>query len=262
MPYKGNNYRPTVSIITVTYDAADLLEKTISSVINQTYKNIEYIIIDGASSDNTIGILKKYNNSINFWKSEPDHGIYDAMNKGLDVATGDYVQFLNAGDFFFNDDSLKNIFQDAENHYDVIYGDIMLVDVDGQSLYHQKAMDFTLEKLKAFGTGVLCHQAMLVSRDISPMYSTKYKYKGELNWYFDICSQKSELSYFHFKNPLVYYSLGGLGYKRFLSNRFEWYKSLYLRFGLRSIINRQFLAFICKDFQNRYPLLRKINKVL
>ena len=252
---------PKISIITVTYNAEEQLQKTVNSVINQTYKNIEFIIIDGTSSDNTIEILKKFNASIDYWVSEPDSGIYDAMNKGLTAATGDYVQFLNAGDYFFNEESLKTIIKAAKTQHDVIYGDIMLVDADGVSSQHHKAMDFTLDNLKMFGTGVLCHQSMLVRRDIAPIYNTKYRYKGELNWYFDICLQNPELRYFHCKKPLIYYFLGGFGYKNFLSNRLDWYKLLYIRFGLRSIINRQFLSFICNDFQNRYPLLRKTNKI-
>lgn len=256
LPNKSDGYCPTISIITVTYNAEEQLQKTVNSVINQTYKNIEFIIIDGASTDNTIEILKKFNNSIDYWVSEPDSGIYDAMNKGLTAATGDYVQFLNAGDYFFNEESLKTIIKAAKTQHDVIYADIMLVDADGVSCHHHKAMDFTLEKLKMFGTGVLCHQSMLVSRDIAPMYNRKYRYKGELNWYFDICSQKRELRYFHFKDTLIYYFLGGIGYNNFLSNRFEWYKTLYSRFGIRSIINKQFLSFIYNDFQNRYKFLR------
>ena len=92
----------------------------------------------------------------------------------------------------------------ANAQYDVIYGDIMLVDTDGVSYYPHKAMDFTLDKVKMFGTGVLCHQSMLVRRDIAPMYNTKYRYKGELNWYFDIFLQNPELRYFHFNSPLIY----------------------------------------------------------
>lgn len=252
----NRGYFPKVSIITVTYNVEAQLEKTVNSVINQTYKNIEFIIIDGASSDNTIAILKKYNSSIDYWVSESDGGIYDAMNKGLAAATGDYVQFLNAGDYFLNDESLKNIIETAKTHYDIIYGDIILVDAEGVNRRYHKAMDFTLDKLKMFGTGVLCHQSMLVSRDIAPLYDAKCKYKGELNWYFDICLQNPELRYFHCKKPLIYYFLGGFGYKNFFSNRLEWYKSLYIRFGLRSIINKQFLSFICNDFQNRYKFLR------
>ena len=87
-----------ISIITVSYNAAKTIEQTISSVVNQTYQDIEYIIIDGGSTDGTMDIIRKYEDRIAYWISEPDKGIYDAMNKGIDVATGDYVYFLGADD--------------------------------------------------------------------------------------------------------------------------------------------------------------------
>ena len=91
-----------ISIVTVSYDVAGTIEQTISSVVNQTYENIEYIIIDGGSTDGTVDIIRKYEDKIAYWVSETDRGIYDAMNKGIDVATGDYIYFLGADDILFN----------------------------------------------------------------------------------------------------------------------------------------------------------------
>lgn len=91
---------PKVSIITVVYNGEKELENTILSVIRQTYDNLEYIIVDGGSTDNTINIIKKYANKISYWISEPDKGIYDAMNKGIDVANGEWLLFRNCGDYF------------------------------------------------------------------------------------------------------------------------------------------------------------------
>ena len=90
--------RPTISIITVSYNSKNVIEETILSVINQTYEKIEYIIIDGGSTDGTIDIIKKYENQITHWISEPDFGIYDAMNKGIGLANGNWVNFMNCGD--------------------------------------------------------------------------------------------------------------------------------------------------------------------
>ena len=92
--------KPLISIITVVYNGENFLEKTIQSVINQTYKNIEYIIIDGGSTDGTVNIIKRYEDQIDYWVSERDGGIYDAMNKGIDKANGVGLLFLNAGDYF------------------------------------------------------------------------------------------------------------------------------------------------------------------
>jgi glycosyltransferase involved in cell wall biosynthesis len=99
-----------VSIITVVYNGIAYIEKTIQSIINQTYINKEYIIIDGNSTDGTMNIIKKYEEKINYCLSEPDHGIYDAMNKGIDAATGDWVIFMNCGDYFYNLHVLDNVF--------------------------------------------------------------------------------------------------------------------------------------------------------
>lgn len=91
-----------VTVVTVSYNADKVIEPTIKSVVNQTYPNLEYVIIDGSSTDNTLNIIKKYSNKISAWYSEPDRGIYDGMNKGLDVATGDWIIFMNAGDRFLH----------------------------------------------------------------------------------------------------------------------------------------------------------------
>ena len=105
-----------ISIVTVSYNAVLTIEQTILSVINQTYPNVEYIIIDGGSTDGTVDIIKKYADKIAYWVSEPDKGIYDAMNKGGLKTTGDFIQFLNAGDWFENEYVIEKIFKD--NNYD------------------------------------------------------------------------------------------------------------------------------------------------
>ena len=94
------NTPPLITIITVAYNAVKDIENTILSVLNQTYPNIEYIIIDGGSTDGTLDIIKKYEDKISYWVSEPDKGIYDAMNKGTLKATGVWLNFMNAGDTF------------------------------------------------------------------------------------------------------------------------------------------------------------------
>ena len=108
----GNN--PKISIITVSFNAVKVIEETIVSVINQTYTNVEYIIIDGGSTDGTVDIIKEYADKISYWVSESDKGIYDAMNKGGIKALGDFLYFLNAGDSFYNKSSLMSVVKEME----------------------------------------------------------------------------------------------------------------------------------------------------
>ncbi len=101
--------KPLISIITVVYNGEKFLEKTIKSVLTQTYKYIEYIVIDGGSSDGTIEIIKRYEDKIFYWVSEEDKGIYDAMNKGAQIATGDFIHFLNADDIICKSNGIESI---------------------------------------------------------------------------------------------------------------------------------------------------------
>lgn len=120
-----------VSIITVTYNSAQYLEDCIISVINQTYNNIEYIIIDGKSTDNTVSIIKKHEGKIQKWISETDRGMYDAINKGMSMATGDIIGTLNSDDIFDNNEVLNKIVKVfSENNVDSIYGDLEYVAPD------------------------------------------------------------------------------------------------------------------------------------
>lgn len=118
-----------ISIITVSFNSAQYIEDCIKSVLSQSYKNIEYIIIDGGSTDGTVDIIKKYESKISKWISEPDRGIYDAMNKGISLATGDVIGFLNSDDVYYNSSVLENIAKLMENNLvDACYSDLVYVD--------------------------------------------------------------------------------------------------------------------------------------
>lgn len=117
---------PIISIVTVCFNATTEIEDTILSVINQTYSNIEYIIVDGASTDGTVDVIKKYENKITKWISEPDKGIYNAMNKGIDMATGEWINFMNAGDKFVDNRVLDDFKKGFEGTSDVLFGNSVL----------------------------------------------------------------------------------------------------------------------------------------
>ena len=129
--------QPTFSIITITYNAVRLVEQTLLNVLSQSYPNIEYIVIDGGSTDGTVDIIRRYESGLAYWVSEPDKGIYDAMNKGLQKATGDYVSFINAGDTLCSSDTVQSVVSKLQKRKalpDIIYGETNIVDEERRSL--------------------------------------------------------------------------------------------------------------------------------
>ena len=173
------------SIITVTYNAAQWLERTVQSVISQSYSNIEYIIIDGNSTDGTIDIIKKYQASITHWVSEPDGGLYEAMNKGLKLASGDYVWFINAGDTLYSGDTVQEIADklDEKNLPDIIYGETQIVDEQDVPLAMRRLKAPEKLSWKSFNMGMLvCHQSFLVKREIAAPYDLQYRFTADYEW--------------------------------------------------------------------------------
>ena len=186
-----NNNRqayPKFSIITVTYNADKVLETTIQSVIHQTYKNIEYIIVDGKSKDHTLNIANKYKEHIYQIISEPDKGLYDAMNKGIQLATGDYLCFLNAGDKLHENMTLQKIVQtlkDKEELPDVIYGETAIVNEKGEFLHMRRLATPSQLTWKSFKQGMLvCHQAFFAHRKlaITNLYDLQYRFSADFDW--------------------------------------------------------------------------------
>jgi glycosyltransferase involved in cell wall biosynthesis len=118
---------PLISVVTVVFNGVDVLEETIRSVLEQTYPRLEYIVIDGGSTDGTLDVIRRYENKISFWSSEKDHGIYDAMNKGLAKVTGDWVNFMNAGDMFYSSQTVADIFTANPRGSTVIYGGVEIL---------------------------------------------------------------------------------------------------------------------------------------
>lgn len=158
---------PKISIITVCYNAANVIEITIVSVLNQTYKNVEYIIVDGGSSDGTLDIIKKYDKSLSKWVSESDNGVYDAMNKGIDMATGKWVYFIGAGDILLN--ILDKLVFKLTNPNSIYYGNVYRNDL-------KKIYDGKYNAYKLAVTNI-CHQAIFYPLDVFKKYKYNTKYK-------------------------------------------------------------------------------------
>lgn len=158
----------TISVITVCYNCCEQLEKTILSYISQSYKNKELIVVDGGSHDNTLCIIKKYEDYITKWISEPDNGIYDAMNKGLKLSSGEWVNFMNAGDVFANCDVLSNIFsQHIPENISFLYSDV----------YEQTGVgDKAILRNANRNQGMVNHQSSIYKKSLHQTYGM-YQYK-------------------------------------------------------------------------------------
>lgn len=197
-----------VTVITVVFNDKQHIENTICSVINQTYKNIEYIIIDGGSTDGTMEIVKKYKNSLDYIISEKDNGIYDAMNKGIKLASGKWINFLNSGDTFNNKKVIEKISFSKFQKNTIIYGNAKIFNIKKKFLKVLKAFILNKNNLILFGTRVVCHQAIFYNKKIKFIYPKKYKLKGELYSYFEYLKY-GESAYIDL--IICNYKLGGIG---------------------------------------------------
>lgn len=188
----------TFSVVTITYNAAAVLRPTLDSVMMQDYPNVEHLIIDGASTDETLAIAKAYqkqsdeaeNGHVVKIQSEPDKGLYDAMNKGLRLATGDYIVFMNAGDRFPEADTLDKVMLaavvgDGEERPAVLFGNTDIIDDKGNFLYHRRLSPPERLTWRSFRYGmVVCHQAFYARTDIarSLPYDTTFRYSADVDW--------------------------------------------------------------------------------
>lgn len=176
---------PLFSIITVCYNSADELERTIASIDSQTFGLYEHVIIDGASKDRTPAVLESAKNDKRTIVSEPDNGIYDAMNKGLGRAKGEYVIFMNAGDRFHENETLQYYADTiaANDSPGMVYGQTILVDAAGRTVGPRHLSAPENLTLKSFASGMLvCHQAMAVLRRIAPLYNIRYRFSADFDW--------------------------------------------------------------------------------
>ena len=197
-----NNPHPKFSIITVTYNAGKVLEDTIQSVVFQTYRNMEYIIVDGGSTDNTLDVAHKYQERISKVISEPDKGLYDAMNKGIRMATGDYLCFLNAGDELHENETLQKIVYTLKGKElpDVIYGETAIVDEEGHFLHMRRLSTPEHLHWKSFKEGMLvCHQAFFARRELALAnpYDLRYRFSADFDWCIRIMKQSKNLHNTH-----------------------------------------------------------------
>ena len=234
------------TVVTCTYNAETVLQRTLDSVNKQTYCNIEHLIIDGVSKDKTLAMVRAYQNRAKAGEnaheivvySEPDKGLYDAMNKGIDRATGDYLVFLNAGDVFPSDDTLEYVegcVGEGENLPGVLYGDTDIVNDEGRFLRHRRLSSPKKLNWRSFKWGMLvCHQSFYARTDIARQihYNLHYRLSADVDWCIRIMkeAQQRHLPLRNVNAVITNYLDGGMSvqnHKASLKERFEVMRSNY-----------------------------------
>lgn len=217
---------PLISVVTVSYNAVNTIEETILSVINQTYPNIEYIIIDGESTDGTVDVIKKYADRIAYWVSEPDKGIYDAMNKGIKVALGDFFFFLGADDLFYSATTLLDLHEVLKEKDTIYYGDVIFI----PSLIKYGG---GMNKLK-FCIKNICHQAIFYPKSVFEKYQYDTSCIIYADYYLNLqCFIDNRFRFQYFGKTVSFFNENGKSSSKIdvvFTDKF--YKIIYSNFGL------------------------------
>lgn len=219
---------PLISIVTVVLNDPVGLEKTIQSVINQEYQNKEYIIIDGGSREDTLKVIKKYEKYIDYWISEKDQGIYDAMNKGIYLSKGEWISFMNAGDIFVDNYVLTNIFQNVDlNGIDIIYGNTLVK--DNITSYIKRSYENPSTILKKM---IACHQSIFVQKKVYEKFKFDTTYKIAADYDFFLKCYLNNCKFKHIDIYVAEYDLDGFSNNNRIKNSKE-----YLRIVFRNNCN-------------------------
>ena len=196
--------QPLISVVTVVLNNVNLLEETILSIINQTYKNIEYLLIDGGSVDGTLKIIQKYEEEIDFWVSEPDKGIYDAMNKALKIAKGDFLIFMNSGDILYSDDTLSRFANSISNLDAIYYGNAIYKD----RLNKENSLRGGIFNKYRLSKTNICHQTIFFSRKAYKSNFYNLKYNLFADWAYNIALFR-KYNYKYIDQIIAYYDANG-----------------------------------------------------
>lgn len=260
----ANDY-PKISIITVCFNSVKTIEQTILSVVNQTYQNIEYIIIDGGSEDGTVDIIRRYQEKISYWVSEPDKGIYDAMNKGIDIAEGDYIYFLGSDDILFNVKVVEKVFsQIKKNQTDIYCGKVMLIDYE---LNLKKEFGKLLRKEEIFHGNMYPHQGMLVKSALlkENIFNTKYKIAADFELLVKLLLENKKIVFYD--NVIAFYNICGAS--SFDKLRYLEYKMILEEYGnqenikkFSSAIRKSKISSIFQKALNYINCLKLIKKII
>ena len=241
---------PLFSIITVTWNAAGVIAPTMQSVQRQTSSDYEMLIIDGASTDDTLAIVGQASIASLRIFSEPDNGLYDAMNKGIAWARGRYLIFLNAGDRFADDAVLARLAMLTADNPGVIYGQTQLVDAEGNVVGKRHLTAPKKLTANSFLNGmVVCHQAFAARRDLVPEYDLQYKLSADYDWCIKVL-KKSPANAYAGKAPIISYLADGMTTRHHRASLLERYRIMCHHYGTAKATLRH-LAFIPRYLRRR-----------
>ena len=234
-------FQPVLSVITVVYNNVEDIERTIQSVVNQTYLSIEYIIIDGNSTDGTKELINKYVNRLAKFVSEKDHGIYDAMNKGLSIATGDYVLFMNSGDEIYAFDTVEKVF-DSEPEADIYYGETEMYDSKINNLGRRRHQTPEAFNWRSFRYGMnISHQAIYIRRALTEPYDLNYNLSSDIDWIIRAAKKADKMV--NTGMFVAKYLVGGMSKKKHRQSLTERFKIFSKHYGLiPNILNHTVIA--------------------
>lgn len=246
---------PILSIITVNLNNKNGLDQTIKSVLNQNCLNFEYIIIDGGSTDECLELIKHYSNKITYWISEPDNGIYNAMNKGILAAKGDYCLFINSGDILAEHNTLEKVIQDLDNK-EIVYGDL-IINENIKSFPDIIPVDY-------FFNQYLPHPATFIKRELFQkigLYNENYKIASDVEFFIKAISIERS-SYKHLNYPITKFDINGISSTQYSISQ-----------GERRLINEKYFPSILKlhnelvevkkqlQFYNKFIFFRILQKL-
>ena len=233
---------PLISVITVTFNAEKVIDKTLQSLKQQTFKDFEHLVIDGASKDQTLKIINDVFLPQSRVYSKPDKGLYDAMNKGLDKARGKYVIFLNAGDAFHSSDSLSLYANAAKKNSDIIYGDTIIVNQDGKNLGARHLSVPQKLDHKSFADGMLiCHQAFMVKKELASKYNLTYRFSADYDWCLQCIDRSLSENCVNLNEVTIDYLNNGLTDKNKWKSLWERFRIMTLHYGIIPTLFKHFL---------------------
>ncbi len=239
---------PKISIITVVWNDAAGLQRTLENLTGLDYPTpkLELVVIDGGSTDGTAQVIERYRSRLGYAVSEPDKGLYDAMNKGIRAATGDYLWFINAGDTVYAADTLRRIFPagSAQPLCDAYYGDTLATTPEGRALGLRKKMPPQQLTWRSLLHGmVVCHQSFLIRRNLAPEYDPRFRLAADIDWM--IRSLRNAASICHTGLILSRFPVGGLSSRRRRASLRERWAIMVEHYGLRPALWAH-LGFLCQ----------------